>query len=205
MQAYISILRGINVGGKKSVKMDVLRKIYVDLGFQNVQTYIQSGNVVFCSENSSKQDLATKITEKILETFAFDVPIIILTLHELQEIIKNNPFLVEILENNQKENLQENQEENQKDSQKDRIYFHITFLSEIPEKALFDKIKENIYQKDEFLLLGKSIYLYCPDGYGNSKLTNGFFETKLKVIATTRNWKTSLELLNMAEKISNSN
>ena len=201
MQTYISILRGINVGGKKSVKMDVLRKIYVDLGFQNVQTYIQSGNVVFCSENSSTQDLAIKIAEKILETFAFDVPIIILTLQELQEVIKNNPFLVEIIENNQKEN----QQENQQDSQKDKIHFHITFLSEIPEKALFDKIKENIYQKDEFLLLGKSIYLYCPDGYSNSKLTNGFFETKLKVIATTRNWKTSLELLNMAEKISNSN
>ena len=201
MQTYISILRGINVGGKKSVKMDVLRKIYVDLGFQNVQTYIQSGNVVFCSENSSTQDLAIKIAEKILETFAFDVPIIILTLQELQEVIKNNPFLVEIIENNQKEN----QQENQQDSQKDKIHFHITFLSEIPEKALFDKIKENIYQKDEFSLLGKSIYLYCPDSYSNSKLTNGFFETKLKVIATTRNWKTSLELLNMAEKISNSN
>lgn len=198
MQIYISILRGINVGGKKSVKMDVLRKIYVDLGFGNVQTYIQSGNVVFSSESGSIQDLTTKITEKILEIFAFDVPIIVLELEEFKEIINNNPFLSEISEENQKENQKENLQ------QKDKIYFHITFLSEIPEKALFDKIKENIYQKDEFLLLGKSIYLYCPDGYSNSKLTNGFFEIKLKVIATTRNWKTSLELLNIAEKISNS-
>ena len=96
------------------------------------------------------------------------------------------------------------EEENKKESLKDKAYFHITFLSEIPEKALFDKIKGKEYQKDEVVLVGKNIYLYCPDGYSNSKLTNGFFETKLKVVATTRNWKTSLELLKMAEKISNS-
>lgn len=193
MQTYISILRGINVGGKKSVKMDVLQKIYVDLGFENVQTYIQSGNVVFCSENSSTQDLATKITEKILEKFAFDVPIIVIQLEEFKKIINNNPFSEDVLE----DNLQE--------KKKDKIHFHITFLSEAPEKALFDNVKEKTYQKDELILLDRSIYLYCPDGYSNSKLTNGFFETKLKVVATTRNWKTSLELLNIAEKISNSN
>ena len=93
MQTYISILRGINVGGHKSVKMDVLRQIYVDLGFENVQTYIQSGNVVFCSENSSAKDLITKITEKIVEKFNFDVPLMVISLSEFKEIINNNPFL----------------------------------------------------------------------------------------------------------------
>ncbi len=193
MQTHISILRGINVGGHKSVKMDVLRQIYVDLGFKNVQTYIQSGNVVFCSENSSTKDLTTKIAEKILEKFAFEVPLIVISLSEFNEIINNNPFLEDV------------SQEKQLESQKDSTYFHITFLSETPEKALFDKIKEKEYQKDELVLVGKNIYLYCPESYSNSKLTNSFLESKLKVIATTRNWKTSLELLKMAEKISNSN
>ncbi len=199
MQTYISILRGINVGGHKSVKMDVLRQIYVDLGFENVQTYIQSGNVIFCSENSSPQDLTINITEKIVEKFAFEVPIMVISLSEFKEIINNNPFLEDV--------SQEKQLESQKENQKDSTYFHITFLSETPEKALFDKIKEKEYQKDELVLVlvGENIYLYCPESYSNSKLTNSFFKSKLKVIATTRNWKTSLELLKMAEKISNSN
>jgi uncharacterized protein (DUF1697 family) len=77
----------------------------------------------------------------------------------------------------------------------------MTFLSALPEKSNIEKIKEGQYQADDFSILGKAIYLYCPNGYSNSKLTNTFLETKLKVMATTRNWKTTKELLSMGEKL----
>jgi uncharacterized protein (DUF1697 family) len=77
----------------------------------------------------------------------------------------------------------------------------VTFLDAIPEKERLEAIAKGDYKADEYALVGKTIYVYCPDGYGNTKLTNTFFENKLKVAATTRNWKTTNELIAMAEKI----
>lgn len=181
MTTYISILRGINVSGHRLIKMDVLRHLYADLGFTNVQTYIQSGNVVFQNKETRLQDLEKKIAKKIFEQFGFEVPVLVKEIDELKKIIKNNPFIG--------------------DKTKDTSYLHLTFISAQPEKTNFDKIKEVQYQPEEFELLDKTIYLYCPNGYGNSKLTNSFFESKLKVVATTRNWKTTNELLNIAKKL----
>ena len=78
---------------------------------------------------------------------------------------------------------------------------HVTFLYETPEQTNIDKIIVGIFGNDEFIISGKAIYLFCPDGYGNTKLSNAFFETKLKVTATTRNWKTIGELVKIAENI----
>lgn len=163
------------------IKMDALRHLYADLGFTNVQTYIQSGNVVFQNKETRLQDLEKKIAKKIFEQFGFEVPVLVKEIEELKKIVKNNPFT--------------------SDKTKDASYLHITFISAQPDKTNLDKIKEGQYQPEEFELLDKTIYLYCPNGYGNSKLTNSFFERKLKVVATTRNWKTTNELLNIAEKL----
>jgi len=181
MPTYISILRGINVSGHKMIKMDALRKMYSDLGFKNVQTYIQSGNVVFQDKIIDSKKLEKKIAKKILEQFSFEVPIIVIELGELKTIVKNNPF--------------------GNDTSKDISYMHVTFLSAIPDKPNVDKIKEGKYGADEFILISNAIYLYCPNGYGISKLNNNFIESKLKVMATTRNWRTTNELLNMAESL----
>lgn len=181
MKTYISILRGINVGGHRSIKMDALKQLFNDLGFSNIQTYVQSGNVVFQDNPIEPYKLEVKITEKILDKFGFDVPVIVKELEEMKQVVKDNPFI--------------------RDSKKEILHLHVTFLSAKPDEMKMKKIKEENYQPDEFKLIDKTIYLYCPNSYSSSKLTNNFFESKLQVIATTRNWKTTLELVNLAEKI----
>jgi uncharacterized protein (DUF1697 family) len=97
-------------------------------------------------------------------------------------VIKNNPF--------------------QKDINKDAVFFHVTFLSAIPAQEKIDILKSIDSKNDIFEIVEQAMYLYCPNGYGNTKLTNTFVESKLKASATTRNWKTTNELLNSAKKIS---
>jgi len=175
MATYLSILRGINVSGQKMIKMDALKKMYESAGFNNVRTFIQSGNVVF--ESNTHKSLASFIEQKIKETFGFDVPVIVRTQKEVQEIIEQNPFLKD------------------KNIEPDRLY--VTFLAEIPLAENLTKISTYDYTPDVFIIKGKEVYLYCPKpkGYGDTKLSNKFFENKLKVKATTRNWKTTNELL----------
>jgi uncharacterized protein (DUF1697 family) len=181
MATYISILRGINVSGYKTIKMDALKNMYEGMGFKNVQTYIQSGNVIFQHSETEIKKLEKKIAKKISEQFSFEVPVIVRTLEELNQIVNTNPFI--------------------NDPAKDEAHLHVTFLSALPEKNHIEKILEVKYNTDDIAILDKAIYLHCPNGYGNSKLTNTFLEGKLKVVATTRNWKTTKQLLSMAEKL----
>ena len=181
MQTYISILRGINVSGHKMIKMDTLRGIYESMGFKHVQTYIQSGNVVFQGKKIQHQELEKKISKKIQETFGHEVPVLIKEAEELRGVLNNNPF------------LQKRKEDVSK--------LHLTFLSGEPEQVKIDKMKEGNYASDEFIVDGRNIYLFCPHGYGNTKLNNSFFENKLKLVATTRNWKTINELLTIANEV----
>ena len=180
MTTYISILRGINVSGQKLVKMDVLRKAYENLGFRNVATYVQSGNVIFTGNSVNLNELAQTITRQIAKDFGFDVPVIVLSFDNLKQIIDGNPFL--------------------KDSDKDITFLHVTFLSSKPQKFDINAIEDKKLSGEEISISDSAVYLYCPNGYGKSKLSNSFLETKLKVGATTRNWKTTNELLKIAQQ-----
>jgi len=180
MAVYISILRGINVSGQKIIKMDDLRGLYSGMGFTNVETYIQSGNVIFQYPLTETVVLEKNINEKIAGSLYFEVPVLVKELSELKEIIRNNPFLTE------------------KGGNISQLY--ATFLSSSPSAEDISKISGN-YTPDEFAVIGKTIYLFCPGGYGKAKLSNTFFEKKLKVSATTRNWKTITELAFRAEKL----
>lgn len=113
MTTYISMLRGINVGGHKKIKMDTLKQLYVELGYTNVQTYIQSGNVIFQTQDIDAVNLAKSIAKQILEITGLEVPVLVLKLDEMKRIIKNSPFLF--------------------DSSKNPTSFHVTFLSETPD------------------------------------------------------------------------
>lgn len=178
METYIAILRGINVSGYKMIKMNELRHLFGKLKFKNVRTYIQSGNVVFECNKTSREGLQKTIEKKIVDTFGFEVPVIVKEKVEIEQVLKDNPFVNERNE--------------------DITKLHVTFLAKEPEEENINKIKKLKYDPDEFIISGKGIYLFCPDGYGNTKLNNGFFEAKLKVAATTRNWKTVKELAAMA-------
>jgi uncharacterized protein (DUF1697 family) len=178
MQKYISILRGINVGGHKMIKMDALRKMYESLDFSDVKTYIQSGNVVFVYKKTNCEDLQNKIAENIVKTFGFDVPVMVKEAEDIVSLLENNPFV--------------------KDRNEDEKTLHVTFLSKIPDKEAVEKIKNATYSGDEFVIVENVIYLYCVNSYHKTKLSNNFFENKLKVTATTRNWKTVCELAKIA-------
>ncbi|MCX6188156.1 MAG: DUF1697 domain-containing protein [Bacteroidetes bacterium] len=178
MPTYIAMLRGINVSGHKAIKMEALRSFCETLGFTKVQTYIQSGNIIFNFSNAPCADLEKKIARKILEEFHFEVPVIVMEAEVVRKVSKNNPFTNE-------RNL-------------DLTQLHVTFLAEEPKQAVVSKIKADDYAPDEFVVDGKTVYLYCPGGYGKTKLSNSFFESKLNVKATTRNWKTVNALVALA-------
>lgn len=180
MNTFISILRGINVSGHKKIEMAGLKALYEALGFKEVVTFIQSGNVVFkTSSNESDNDLEKKIEEAILAKYAFEVPVIIRTADELKRIISLNPFI------------------NEPGIDVEKL--HITFLSEEPTQLKVESIKNVDFSPDRFKIVDTEIFIYCPNGYGNTKLSNNFFEAKLKVTATTRNLKTTGKLLELAE------
>ncbi|MGN6530213.1 MAG: DUF1697 domain-containing protein [Ginsengibacter sp.] len=179
MQTFISILRGINVSGQKKILMADLKALYENLNFTDVATYIQSGNVIFKSkEKFSDEKLARKIEDAIFKNFAFEVPVIIRSKDEMKKIISENPFLKE-------KNIDEKK-------------LHVTFLSEIPSKENAVKIQSIDFSPDRFIIRNKEIYLSIPGSYGETKISNAFFEKKLKVKATTRNWNTVSKLSEMA-------
>lgn len=178
MTTYISLLRGINVSGQKLIKMDALKTMYRQLNFKNVETYLQSGNVIFRDDKSNLSDFATTISSQIKAQFGFEVPVIVFKVDDLKEMIDANPFT--------------------NDLKMDPQFLHVTFLASEPKEFDFETITAKKSTGEEIALINKAVYLYCPNGYGRTKLTNTFLEKRLKVTATTRNWKTTLELFNIA-------
>ena len=178
MPTYVAMLRGINVGPGKIVKMERLRASFEALGFDGVRTYVQSGNVIFESEQKSPTELSNKIEEKIQHTFGFRVPVLVKTSKEMAQIVSDNPLV--------------------KEKGIDHSKLHVTFLSDAPPKTAARVLEDLATTRERFRILNREIYLYCPDGYGISKLTNNTIEKKFSLVATTRNWRTVNALLEMA-------
>lgn len=178
MSTFISMLRGINVGGQKRLRMESLRRIYADSGFTNVRTYVQSGNVVFESSEQAQTVVAKSIEANIEQTCGFAVEVFIRQLHELQRILAGNPFL--------------------NDRNEDPSKLHVTFLYQTPPKDAWGKLTPPGGTPDEFAPEEMAIYLFCPNGYGKTKLSNSFFERKLGIPTTTRNWNSVNALYKMA-------
>lgn len=172
---FISLLRGINVSGQKKVPMQQLKELYEKLTFTSVQTYIQSGNVIFSSNEKDLAKLRERIENAIKKEFGFDVLVFVRTRADLEKIVKSNPFTKQESES-----------------------LYVTLLSQSPVEipADLDKFKA---PNDKYKIINDVIYFYCPDGYGKTKLSNNLFEKKLKLNATTRNYNTINALL----KISN--
>jgi len=176
--AFISLLRGINVSGQKLVKMDRLRKSFEELGFEQVRTYIQSGNVVFEAPKSDPAKLSKTIEGKILGDFGFEVSVVTLTAQEMGEAIKKNPFL--------------------KEKKIDAARLYVTFFSESPRASALKTLRALDAGPDRLHHDGKAVYLHCPNGYGRSKLSNNLLEKALAIKATTRNWQTVNTLYRIA-------
>jgi uncharacterized protein (DUF1697 family) len=181
MKTYIAVLRGINVSGQKPIKMAELKEHLKQLDIENTLTYIQSGNIIFNSKLTDYELLASNIRKLIFDRWGFDVPVILRELDELLRIKKDNPFI--------------------KNADFDPTKIAVVFLSNQPNKELIEGISTFKYPHDKFKIIGKEIYLHYPNGFGRSKLTINFFERKLKVSCTSRNWKTLNKLIEIAEKV----
>ncbi len=177
MNKYIALLRGINVSGQKKIKMTDLQTLFESLSFSEVKTYIQSGNVIFSAKENKKEVNENKITAAIKHNFGFPVDVIVVTPQELESLIINNPFVKK---------------------KKDIDKLHVVFLSNVPLKENLKKLNNSDFLPEKFIIDEKYIYLFVPNGYGRAKLNNNFFENKLKVPATTRNWKTVKMLFDLA-------
>jgi uncharacterized protein (DUF1697 family) len=180
MPTYIAILRGINVAGKAKIKMSELKLLFEDVRCEKVKTYIQSGNVIFDHSEASTHVLETTLSERIVTTFGHQVPVIILTPEKLQRVVSNNPFRT--------------------NPAIDDAYLYVTFLSRKPAPFDADVLLSNKKEWEEIAWTDEAVYFYSPNGYGTTKLDNNFLEKKLKVAATTRNWRTTLELLRLANE-----
>ena len=181
MAAYIAMLRGVNVTGHNTIKMEVLRGLCQGLGFRNVETYVQSGNIVFQALLENPEAISKRIGETVLRSFGFDTPVIVRTSKEMRNVIGNNPFL--------------------KEKGIDSSKLHVTFLSETAQKGSEKKLETLATNPDRFYPASHEIYLYCPGGYGRTRLSNNAIEKALSIEATTRNWKTTNTLFEMVSKL----
>jgi uncharacterized protein (DUF1697 family) len=173
MTRYAAMLRGINLGSRNRVAMPALRDLFEAMGHTDVETYVQSGNVVFASASKPQ---AAAIAERIAKDLGVTSPVLIRSATELAKIVKGVPFTG------------------------DAAAFHVTLLEDKPKAADVKAIDAEKYAPDEFKVVGKDVYLRCPKGYGVSKLSNAYFEKKLATVATTRNWKTITNLRDLTKR-----
>lgn len=169
---YLALLRGINVGGKNSLPMKDLARIFEGAGCSRVRTFIQSGNVIF--ESSAKPGkIAQAVTAAIEKQFGYRIPVVIRTAEELTAAIQGNPYLA---------------------TAPDLKALYVYFLAEAPENEAVGGLDSERSAPDAFHVRGREIYLHMPNGMGRTKLTNAYFDAKLSTVSTARNWATILKL-----------
>ena len=179
MKTYIALFRGINVGGRNVLPMKELVALLENLDLQNVKTYIQSGNVVFQSEEKNASQLANKISAVIKKSHGFEPRVLLLEIEEMEQAIASNPF---------------------PEAESEPKTLHVNFLTSVPEapdlKALETLRKEN----ERFALKRDVFYLHAPDGVGRSKLA-AKAERLLGVSMTGRNWRTVSKIMALAKEL----
>ena len=173
MQTYIVLLRAVNVSGKNIIKMAEL-KAHLQKHYNNVQTYIQSGNIILHSDRE-KHAVHSQIITLIKQYFELDIAVFVLAANELSLIIKNNPFDIDLASNN----------------------VYITLLDHKLDEEITRQFDELDLGDEKYRNQGEVLYFYLPKGMANSKLSNPFIEKKLKVIATGRNLNTMHKLLDL--------
>ncbi|HST49862.1 DUF1697 domain-containing protein [Jatrophihabitans sp.] len=167
MKTYAALLRGVNVGKNKLAMVD-FRTVLAELGAGNVRTYLQSGNAVFSHPTPEPAELARAIEEG-LAGLGVTSRVLLRTGQQLAAVLAENPFLAR---------------------ESDPVKLHVTFLAERPAPDRVPRLQVPAGETATFHLTGTEVYLHCPDGYGRTKLSNSFIESRLGIAATTRNWRT---------------
>ena len=178
MPRYIALIRGINVGGARPLKMDRLRAVLGGIGLGDVRTHLQSGNAAFSAARGKPAALGAAIERAIREECALEVSVAVLTAPELEEAVRRNPLLGK--------------------ASVDLAFLHATFLVGPKARPSAAELEAPLGPGERVAVAGDVVYLYCPNGYSNTKLQNGFLERKFSARATTRNWRTVSALEAMA-------
>ena len=171
---YVAFLRGINVGGKNKIKMETLREMCAALGYKNVETYINSGNVIFETAQTGDEKLAAEIERAIQSKFSLEIKVMTRTIDEIEDIIENNPF--------------DGQFENEK-------ALHVLFLNEELPADKRELLLSNNSENEKFAVRNREIFCFLRGGFSGSLLGKDFIGKKLRVSATARNWRTVNKIL----------
>lgn len=172
-------MRGINVGGKNRIGMNDLAVLFAEAGCSNVRTYIQSGNVLFDAPAAVLSNLGPTVSKQIETQFGFRAPVVLRSREELKDVLKRNPLLVA---GTAPESL------------------HVYFLSGRPTNDGVSALDPDRSPPDRFIVSGAEVFLQLPNGMGRTKLTNAYFDSKLKVVSTARNWQTVLKLCSLVSE-----
>lgn len=170
MTTYVAFLRGINVGKVRRVRTADIKVLMESLGYASVVTYLQSGNFVFQAEGDSPEEISRDLSRAIKERFEFEATLLVLTGEELLALLDGNPLT-------SREGL-------------DLDKLHATILAGHRANQGEHELLSACNPEEEVVLGERAIYLYCPEGYRNTRLTNSFIEKRLGLPATTRNWRT---------------
>ncbi|MBZ4041208.1 DUF1697 domain-containing protein [Flavobacterium hibisci] len=177
MITHLALLRGINVSGYNMMKMEALKTMLENIGFTNVRTYLQSGNVFVDSNEESASKVGFVIKQEIFKVFGHEVPVVVIAKEDLELCFKNNPFL----------------KEKEVDSKK----LYVAFVSIALKKESINDLKISQFKPDEASIDGKRIFIKYAVGAGKTRFDQKYIEKKLNVTATIRNWNTVTNLLNM--------
>jgi uncharacterized protein (DUF1697 family) len=177
LPSHVALLRGINVGGKNKLPMKDLVAIFVAAGCVDVQTYIQSGNVVFSAPTAVAKRLPSNVAAAIRDLAGYRIPVVMRTVAELESVSQNNPFLK---------------------TGREPDTLHVAFLLDLPKPSHVAAIDLKRSPPDELVVRGRDIYLRLPNGVAPSKLTTAYFDATLGTTSTLRNWRTVLKLLEVA-------
>src|SRR5882757_2776543 len=181
MAVIISMLRGVNVGGHNKIKMEALRALYESLKLRGAQTYVQSGNVIFRTEERDTARLTKRIEEGIERKFGFRPDVVLRTAAEMREVVARNPFA------------------KRRGIEPGKLL--VSFLASDPGEEGREKVRQMKCEPEEMRIDGREIYIYFPNGAGRSKLPWAGLGKMVKTQGTGRNWNSVTKMLEMAEKM----
>jgi uncharacterized protein (DUF1697 family) len=171
---YVAFLRGINVGGKNKIKMETLREVCSALGFENVKTYINSGNIIFETAKTADKTLAAKIESTIEKEFGLNIKTIVRSIDEIKDLVESNPFAGEF--------------ENDKD-------VHVFFLDEEMPAEKSELLLSNNSENERYFVRNREIFCHLRVGVLDSLMGRDYIAKKLKILSTARNWRTVNKIL----------
>jgi len=181
MTVVISMLRGVNVGGHNKIKMEALRALYESLKLRDAQTYVQSGNVIFRTDERDIARLTKRIEDGIERKFGFRPDVILRTAAEMRDVVARNPFA------------------KRRGIEPGKLL--VTFLASDPPAEVREKVRQIKCDPEELRIEGRELYIYFPNGMGRSKLSTAKLEKTMSTPGTGRNWNSVTKMLEMAEKL----